>query len=174
MKNFFAGLSRSAKMTLIVCGSFIILTMLILIFLMLCPIQTDSAANHANDDLIVTTSISETTETTVSSTSTTKFNRKTTDANRTTTFSQTRTTYSYQENNVYDDYDDVYNDDEDVYQPVQTTYEYQYTQPSYTTAAPVWTSPVTQVPTNPTVVTDSTMQETFPSQDSGEEDIFYN
>lgn len=59
MKNFFASLSHRTKITLITCASFIVLTMLILIFLMLCPIQESSSANHVNDSLVVTTAVSE-------------------------------------------------------------------------------------------------------------------
>jgi hypothetical protein len=78
MKNFFASLSHRTKITLITCASFIVLTMLILIFLMLCPIQESSSANHVNDSLVVTTAVSEGTLDTAETTtavSTTKFNR---------------------------------------------------------------------------------------------------
>ena len=92
MKNFFASLSHRTKITLITCASFIVLTMLILIFLMLCPIQESSSANHVNDSLVVTTAVSEGTLDTAETTtavSTTKFNRKTTDAKRSTTRTET-------------------------------------------------------------------------------------
>mgnify|MGYP000852659841 CR=1 FL=1 len=62
MKNFFANLSHPTKITLITCSSFVILTMLILIFLMLCPIQESSSANNVNDSLVVTVASTEETQ----------------------------------------------------------------------------------------------------------------
>ena len=62
MKKFFSDLSHRTRVTLITCGCFLVLTMLILIFLMLCPIQESSSANNVNDSLVVTTVASETTD----------------------------------------------------------------------------------------------------------------
>ena len=157
MKNFFASLSHRTKITLITCASFIVLTMLILIFLMLCPIQESSSANHVNDSLVVTTAVSEGTLDTAETTavSTTKFNRKTTDAKRSTTRTET-TVKSYQTQAVYDDNtyadDDGYNNDNyEDYHPVVTTKKYYSNSTTkYTTAAPAVTQPpapaVTQAP----------------------------
>ena len=101
MKRFFANLSHSARITLTACGCFILLTMLILIFLMLCPIRQSSSANNVNNSLVITgTTVASTTasqtETTVSSTSRT---RLTTDPNRTST--STVTTEAYEEDSEY-------------------------------------------------------------------------
>ena len=159
MKNFFASLSHRTKITLITCASFIVLTMLILIFLMLCPIQESSSANHLNDSLVVTTAVSEGTldmAETTTAVSTTKFNRKTTDANRLTTKTET-TVKSYQTQAAYDN-DTYANDDEydnsnnyQNYQPSVTTKKYYSNSTTkYTTAAPAVTQPpapaVTQAP----------------------------
>ena len=50
MKKFFASLSHSVKVTLVTCGCFLLLTMLILTFFMLVPVKVSSNANHVNDD----------------------------------------------------------------------------------------------------------------------------
>ena len=72
MKKFFASLSHSAKVTLVTCGCFLLLTMLILTFFMLVPVKVSSNANHVNDDLIVTTAVTQATaETTAEATGTT-------------------------------------------------------------------------------------------------------
>lgn len=69
MKAFFASLSRGTKITLITCGCFIMLTMFIVIFLMLCPIQqTDGVSNEALLVTETTTTTGSTTEVTTAST----------------------------------------------------------------------------------------------------------
>lgn len=177
MKVFFASLSKSAKVTLITCGSFLILTMLLMIFLMLCPIHTESSANNINEGLIVTTSATETTAT-ETTTIITRFTRRTTTVGRRTTTERRTTTAAYISPNVmeedetygydgYDDYDGIVEDT-----PVlQTTQRYTYTSPSYqTTIAPTWTYPQTQAPvvveTEPPTVVDPPVQETLPAQEA--------
>ncbi len=59
MLRFFDQLSHRTKIMLISCISFILLAMLILIFLMICPIHIESNANNANDDLIVTDTVTQ-------------------------------------------------------------------------------------------------------------------
>ncbi len=139
MKRFFAGLSHSARVTVITCGCFVLLTMLILIFLMLCPIHQSSAANDVNNALVVTTGATEqTTETTVTTMS---FTRKTTNVNRLTTTTEAATP----EDNTPNDSEPYYN-----YNQTKPTYHYT-TKPYVNTTAPAATEPVTQAP----VVTDS-------------------
>ena len=175
MKNFFASLSHRTKITLITCASFIVLTMLILIFLRLCPIQESSSANHVNDSLVVTTAVSEGTLDTAETTTavaTTKFNRKTTDAKRSTTRTET-TVKSYQTQAVYDDNtyadDDGYNNDDNYedYHPVVTTKKYYSNSTTkYTTAAPAVTQPPTPAATQaPAVTAAPAPSETIPVPD---------
>lgn len=123
MKRFFANLSHSARITLTACGCFILLTMLILIFLMLCPIRQSSSANNVNDSLVITgttvasTTVSQT-ETTVSSTSRT---RLTTDPNRTSTSTVTTKAYEEDSEYSYEEPDYSYDEPENSYQaPVVT------------------------------------------------------
>lgn len=166
MKKFFSDLSHRTRVTLITCGCFLVLTMLILIFLMLCPIQESSSANNVNDSLVVTTVASETTdsvsETTVAAT--TKFNRQTTDANRTTTAAattksyQTEAVYNY---NAYDNYDEP----DDSYDYVTTTKAHYNNNTTWqTTVAPVVTQAPT-VQTQPPVTAAPAPAETIPSPD---------
>ena len=184
MKNFFANLSHPTKITLITCSSFVILTMLILIFLMLCPIQESSSANNVNDSLVVTVASTEetqiTSETTASAVST-KFERKTTDANRVTTETiTTAKTYGtqavYEDDATYNTYGSYDDDPDNSYQPAVTTRAYynnntsNATKPRYTTPAatqpPATNAPVvTQAP----VVTaaPSVPEETIPAPDDG-------
>ena len=116
MKRFFANLSHSARITLTACGCFILLTMLILIFLMLCPIRQSSSANNVNDSLVITgttvasTTVSQT-ETTVSSTSRT---RLTTDPNRTSTSTVTTKAYEEDSEYSYEEPDYSYDKPEDI------------------------------------------------------------
>ena len=123
MKRFFANLSHSARITLTACGCFILLTMLILIFLMLCPIRQSSSANNVNDSRVITgttvasTTVSQT-ETTVSSTSRT---RLTTDPNRTSTSTVTTEAYEEDSEYSYEEPDYSYDEPENSYQaPVVT------------------------------------------------------
>lgn len=184
MKNFFANLSHPTKITLITCSSFVILTMLILIFLMLCPIQESSSANNVNDSLVVTVASTEetqiTSETTASAVST-KFERKTTDANRVTTETiTTAKTYGtqavYEDDDTHNNYGSYDDDTDNSYQPAVTTRAYynnntsNATKPRYTTPAatqpPATNAPVvTQAP----VVTaaPSVPEETIPAPDDG-------
>ncbi len=89
MRSFFSNLSHGTKVALITCGCFVLLTMLILIFLMLCPIQVTNHVSEVTDALIetTTTSITETTATTgtTETTSNTRRTTTTTDENYTTT-----------------------------------------------------------------------------------------
>lgn len=123
MKRFFANLSHSARITLTACGCFILLTMLILIFLMLCPIRQSSSANNVNNSLVITgTTVASTTasqtETTVSSTSRT---RLTTDPNRTSTSTVTTEAYEEDSEYSYEEPDYSYDEPENSYQaPVVT------------------------------------------------------
>lgn len=67
---FFSSLSRNTKLTLITCGCFLVLTLLILTFLMICPIHMSSSANGTTDALIVTETTTSTTTTTTTTTET--------------------------------------------------------------------------------------------------------
>ena len=184
MKNFFANLSHPTKITLITCSSFVVLTMLILIFLMLCPIQESSSANNVNDSLVVTVASTEetqiTSETTVSAVST-KFERKTTDANRVTTETiTTAKTYGtqavYEDDDTYNNYGSYDDDTDNSYQPAVTTRAYynnntsNATKPRYTTPAatqpPATNAPVvTQAPA--VTAAPSVPEETIPAPDDG-------
>ncbi|WP_298484170.1 hypothetical protein [uncultured Ruminococcus sp.] len=162
MKKFFASLSHNAKITLITCGCFVMLTMLILIFLMLCPIQESSSANYVNDSLVVTTSVTENTlAATEEATETTKFARKTTDAHRkTTAASHTRRTEAVENNDTEDPnayQTPAYNEpDTPAYIPATTTKSH------WTSTAPTVTQPVTEAPVP--VVTESPAQTIPPAQ----------
>ncbi len=169
MKKFFASLSHSAKITLITCGCFVMLTMLILIFLMLCPIQESSSANYVNESLVVTTAMTENTLATEETAETTQFTRKTTDAKRkTTATSSSRTVKTEAADYDNDEYDTPAYEEQDTpaYVPVTTTRAYR------STTAPIVTQPVTepQAPaqTDSPVVTDPPAQvpeETLPIPD---------
>ena len=184
MKNFFANLSHPTKITLITCSSFVILTMPILIFLMLCPIQESSSANNVNDSLVVTVASTEetqiTSETTASAVST-KFERKTTDANRVITETiTTAKTYGtqavYEDDDTYNNYGSYDDDTDNSYQPAVTTRAYynnntsNATKPRYTTpAATQPPAPNAPVVTQAPVVTaaPSVPEETIPAPDDG-------
>lgn len=171
MKRFFASLSQSARTTLITCGCFVLLTMLILIFLMLCPIQESSSANYVNDSLVVTTTVTENTLTAKETESTTKFTRKTTDAKRkTTAAASSRTIETEAVDNGYED--EPYNapvyeePDTPSYTPITTTRAHR------NTAAPTITQPATEPPapvaTDPPAVTNAPIdvpEETLPIPD---------
>lgn len=149
------------------------LTMLILIFLMLCPIQESSSANYVNESLVVTTAVTEDTLATEETAETTQYTRKTTNANRKTTATSSSRTVKTEAagnnyNNEYEYNTPAYEEpDTPAYVPVTTTRAYRST-----TTAPTVTQPVTepQAPaeTDPPVVTDPPVQvpeETLPIPD---------
>ena len=119
LKSFFASFSRGTKIIWTACGCFILLTMLILTFLMLCPIQTGNSY-AANDALIVSqvttgTALSTSEESTTLASST---RRTTTTADETTVDgyeNDADQTYTEVENNWYDDsaYENRYDTDND-------------------------------------------------------------
>ena len=82
-KNFFYNLSSKTRITMLFCGCLILLTGLLLIFLMLCPVKKENLSNHANENLlsVATTASTEATNT-EETTVTPKNTRKTTDKKR--------------------------------------------------------------------------------------------
>ena len=170
MKKFFASLSHSAKVTLVTCGCFLLLTMLILTFFMLVPVKVSNNANHVNDDLIVTTAVTQVmAETTAEATGTT-FHRQTTDKNRKSVTTSTVARGNGWQSDGYDTYgndtDNGYDNGYDVIpeEPVYTSPGYDYStpdSPSYTQPAPVYTDPPAPVYTNPPAPV-----ETIPAPDS--------
>ena len=158
MKKFFSSLSHSAKVTVITCGCFVMLTMLILIFLMLCPIHETSSANNANRMLVVTTTT--TAGTTQTTAATTGFTRKTTDANRVTT-----TTTTIDDDSYDTDYD---NTPSYQYRQTTTAYQYHYVTTTkrtyvYTTAAATTAVPVITESPTPAATLAPQQQETIPA-----------
>lgn len=172
MKKFFTSLSHSAKITLITCGCFVMLTMLILIFLMLCPIQESSSANYVNESLVVTTAVTEDTLATEKTAETTQFTKKTTNANRKTTATSSSRTVKTEaagnnDDNEYEYNTPVYEEpDTPAYVPVTTTRAYR--NPTAPTVTQPATEPQTPAETDPPVVTDPPEQvpeETLPIPD---------
>lgn len=140
MKKFLDSLSHSARITVVTCGCFILLTMLILIFLMCCPIRESSAANHVNDNLIVTGITAQTTDTMETTQVTTHFSRRTTDPTRDTSTTTETTVVDYEE-----PYDDPYQEPDDT--PNYQTPAYVVTTKKPTYQAPVVTKPAAPLET---------------------------
>lgn len=158
MKKFFASLSHGAKVTLVTCGCFLLLTMLILTFFMLVPVKASSNANHVNDELIVTTAVTQVTMETTTEVTGTTFHRQTTDKNRKSVTTTTVARGNGWQSNDYDSYnndtDNGYDNGYDVTpeEPVYTSPGYDNStpdSPSYTQPAPVYTNPPEPAYTDP-------------------------
>lgn len=152
MKSFFDSLSKATKVTLISCGCFVLLTMVILTFLMLCPVKKESNANHANDALMTATIQTQPSVTTAGeeAVQTTSRTRKTTDRNRkfknrtTTTTIQTEEEQWYVEESSVDSGNDGWVDNNwqgnqttnPYVEPSQSTPDYSEPDSSYTPSTP--------------------------------------
>lgn len=143
MKNKKWNIANSTKLTMIFCGSVVVFSAILLVFLMFFPLKMENPANGINEKLIAsamsTTTISteSTTATTVSSFVNT---RKTTDKNHVavTTFTETVTEtvdddyyddYNNYDDYNYNDYNDYYNDYND-YNNYNNGYNDNYNSPS--------------------------------------------
>ncbi|MBQ8296804.1 MAG: hypothetical protein IJX77_03375 [Ruminococcus sp.] len=174
IKEFFLGLSKSTRMTLISCGCFVLLTFLILIFFVMFPITPSEKAiakigreglvyQDGDENVTVTTTVTTTTNT-VTTTQTT-----------TTTVSETRITYTTMGGFFSEGYINTGTVGEDYYESstetVQPEPEYPYepetpyepaTEPASEEATAVPTSPVEIVTQPPQEATDPVPEPTEP------------
>jgi hypothetical protein len=102
IKDFFLGLSKSTKITLISCVCFIILTLLILTFFVLFPITpSESTVSKISSEGLVYRDEVTTTTTTTSTTVTTTTTTTTTAVSTDTTTAQTETTAVAAQQEIY-------------------------------------------------------------------------